>query len=727
MAKWAAGLFGSVLACLVAPGAGAQQQATEQVILEADSIAEEDDGNLVIATGSVEATYSGRILRADRLIYDKRTGKVRASGNVAILDEDGTQNFADEVEVNDKLEDGYAVGFSVRLPEGGVATSNSAVRQSNGINALDQAIFTACEVCEEEGKRPTWALRARRAVLDQNNDIISYRDAVLEIAGVPVFYLPYFFHPDPTAGRRSGFLFPRLGASGRLGAVYGQPYYRVLSPSSDVTITPTFFTEVRPLLEAEYRKRFWSGELNFRGSITFERDFDNDGERFGDEEVRGHIFGSGAFDIDDTFRWGFGVERASDDLFTRRYSIDGEDVRRGLYDGQPRTLLTQLFGIAQTQNFYGDIAVLEFQDLRAENPFLEQPPVTTPVLFSEQLFDLGRFGRSSVQLSSAVLSRDASEGAEPSINPDSRRVSLGAEWAMTRVLPGGFVVEPFADARGDYYNLDEDATGDANIGRFVGSVGTKLSWPLARPGKHVDLIITPTILGAWGLSNSNDIAIPIEDSQLVEFDETRLFDSNGFGNFDLYEGDGRLSVGVAGTAKFKGGPVIQAIAGRRWRSRPDDAFDVSTNLDGNASDWVAGFSADFGRALRINMRMRLDEDNFSFNRVDARVTTNFWRVQSSARYFRVDEDVRPNINVPDEGIDFNSRFTVTNNWALSYGQLRDFTERNDLRRSIGVIYSDNCSQFEIAYVRTESFDRTIGPNDSVFFRFTLKSLGEFGG
>ncbi|MEM9668521.1 MAG: LPS assembly protein LptD [Pseudomonadota bacterium] len=724
MTKWAASLLCGLLAVFSTAIAIAQETA-EQVVLEADSIAEEDDGNLIIATGSVEATYGSRILRADRLVYDKRTGKVRASGNVAILDEDGTQNFADEVEVNDKLQDGYAVGFSMRLPEGGVATANSAVRQSTGTNALDQAIFTACDVCEEEGVRPTWAVRARRAVLDQNNDIISYRDAVLEVGGLPVFYLPYFFHPDPTAGKRSGFLFPRPGASGRLGFVYGQPYYQVLSPSSDITVTPTFYTRVRPLLEAEYRKRFWSGEINVSGSITFEQDFDNNGERFGDEEVRGHVFGRGLFQIDETFEWGFGVERASDDLFTRRYSIDGGNVRRGLYDGQPRTFLTQVFGVAQTQNFYGDIAVLEFQDLRAENPFLEQPPVTTPILFSERLLDLGRFGRGSVQLSSAVLSRDASEGAAPSINPDSRRVSLGAEWAVTRVLPGGVVVEPFADARGDYYNLDEDATGDANIGRFVGSVGTKLSWPLARPGKHVDLIVTPTVLGAWGLSNSNDIDIPIEDSQLVEFDETRLFDSNGFGNFDLYEGDGRLSVGVAGTAKFKGGAQIQAIAGRRWRSSIDENFDVGTNLDGNSSDWVAGVSASFGQLLRINTRMRLDSEDFSINRLDARVTTNFWRFNGSARYFRVDPDVRPNIDVPDEGIDFNSTFTITKNWAVRYGQLRDFTEQNDLRRTVGFVYSDNCSSFELAYLRTESIDRTLGPNDAVFFRFTLKSLGEF--
>ena len=197
------------------------------------------------------------------------------------------------------------------------------MRQGGGISALDQAIYTACEVCEENGNRPTWALRARRAVLNQNSDIISYRDAVLEIAGIPVFYLPYFFHPDPSAGRRSGLLVPSVGGNNRLGFAYAQPYHHVISPSSDVTITPQIFTEVRPLLGVEYRKRFWSGDLSLEGSFTFERDFDNNGNRFGNDEVRGHIFADGDFKVNDIWSWGFGVERASDDLFLRRYSIDG--------------------------------------------------------------------------------------------------------------------------------------------------------------------------------------------------------------------------------------------------------------------------------------------------------------------------------------------------------------------------------------------------------------------
>ena len=726
--KWS--LLGTTALVLLASQAHAQ--ISEQVFLDADYIGEAEDGNVITATGNVEASYGGRVLKADQIIYDKRTGKVRATGNVSISDVDGTVRFADEIEVDETLEEGYAVGFSTRLPEGGVASANSAVRQSGGISALDQAIYTACEVCEENGNRPTWALRARRAVLNQNSDIISYRDAVLEIAGIPVFYLPYFFHPDPSAGRRSGLLVPSVGGNNRLGFAYAQPYHHVISPSSDVTITPQIFTEVRPLLGVEYRKRFWSGDLSLEGSFTFERDFDNNGNRFGNDEVRGHIFADGDFKVNDIWSWGFGVERASDDLFLRRYSIDGAIDDRGLFEAQPRTLLSQLYAVGQTETFYADASLLFFQDLRNNTDLVTDDPITTPLAFAEQSLDFGKFGRVNLNASSAVLNRNPDDAVTPDINPDSRRVSVGADWSTTRVLPGGIIVEPFADVRGDYYDLDPQASGDNNVVRGVGSIGGKLSWPLARKGKAVDILIEPTVLGAWGVSNANNTDIPIEDSLLFEFDETQLFESNGFANVDLYEGDGRLSVGLTGHADFVSGARLDFIAGRRWRSRTDEAFDVASNLDGTSSDWLGALSADFGRRLRLEARVRLDAQTFKANRIDAFASTNIWRINASARYFRVDEDIRVSelgntFTEPDEGLQFNTALRLTDNFSTSYSQLTDLTSKTNLRRSIGVAYQDDCSRFEFIFTRSEFEDRTLGNNTSFRFRFTLATIGEFGG
>ncbi len=693
----------------------ASAEPSEQVVLEADNVYEIQDENSIVAEGNVEALYQGRILRADKLIYNRTTEKVRASGNVVIVDTDGSEQFSDEIEVDSKLTNGYAIGFSARLAEGSTVAANSAIRRDDGINALDQVVYTSCPVCAED-RTPTWAIRARRAVLDQNSQMISYRDAVVEVAGIPVLYLPYLAHPDPNSERRSGLLFPGLGISSKLGAFYKQPYYWAISDHSDLTIAPLLSANVNPLLGLDYRKRFYSGEIDLATSFTNEADFDGDGERIGEAETRGHIYGSGAFAISPEWAWGFGAEYQSDDLYDRRYDIDGQDRKRGLYSSQPRRLLSQLFLVGHGDSYYTDAALLNFQGLRGGDDD-DALPFVSPLFFAEKYWNLGGLGFASVNASSAILSRELGE--------DSQRVSLGADWADLNILPGGFTFEPFAEVRADYYGLDETISGEESVTRAVGNAGARLSYPLVRPGKSVDISLEPTLMTAWGFSNTNDPAIPNEDSVLYEFDETSLFNANGFSNYDLFEGDAKLSAGLTARAVWKNGAELSTTFGRRWRSRADPSFDVASNLDGTSSDWVAVASANLGKPLRVDTRLRLDDDGFKLNRVDMRVTANFDRFRAVGQYYKIDPRISP-LGRPDEGVFLRGEARVSDRFSLIFGQLRDIDSNLNAQQEFGIAYSDDCSRFELAYTRSELTDRTLGPSENLSFRFTLKSIGEFG-
>ena len=696
-----------------------------KVVLDADNIYVNEADNTVIAEGNVEAKYEGRVLRSDRLVYDRNTNRVRASGNVIILDTDGTENFADEIETDANLQDGYAIGYSTRIPNGGLAVAESAVRTSSGYNALDKVVYTSCELCEEDDT-PTWALRARRAVLNQDAQMMSYRDAVLEVAGVPVFYLPYFAHPDPSSERRSGLLAPDFGTSSKLGVFYQQPYYWAISPYQELTISPKVMANVNPLMEVHYRKRFWSGSVTANVSFTEEQEFDSDGERFGENEFRGHIFAEGAFAIKPGWRWGFAVEQVSDDLYTRRYDISGENEERGLYAGQPRYLLNQLYTQAQSQNWYFDSALLTFETNRAGDSDARLPRAL-PLMYGERLFDYGDFGTLAVSGSTAILERE--------LGVDSYRASGGVDWSTTRVLPGGFLVNPFAEGRFDYYQVDNTGTDVSTISRGAASLGTRISYPLYRPGKTVDILIEPEAMFAYGTAGANDPDIPVEDSLFYELDETSLFEANAASGFDTYEGGSKASFGASVSARWKNGMTISALGGRRWRDTSDPVFDIGSNLDGTVSDWVAGLSADFGNPLRIETRVRLDDDDLALNRIDARVKTSFWRFRSDARYYNISGDVT-NSGFSDEGVTVTADFKMTDNYYFLYSLSRDISGRaningrtsdpRDIRQSLGVAYEDDCSRFEIAFERSEANDRTIGPEDSIKFRFALKTLGGFG-
>lgn len=695
------------------------------VVLDADNIYVNEAENTVIAEGNVEAEYEDRILLADRLIYNRTTDKVRAIGNVVIIDSDGAESFADEIETDSNLADGFVIGYSTRMPDGGLAVAESAVRTLEGFNALDKIVYTSCEVCDEND-RPTWAIRARRAVLDEEAQMMSYRDAVLEVAGFPVLYFPFFAHPDPNSERRSGLLAPDFGTSSKLGVFYEQPYFWAISPYQDLTISPKVMANVDPLIEMQYRKRFWSGSVSANFSFTKEQEFDSDGEKFGEDEFRGHLFAEGGFVIRPGWYWGFATEQVSDDLYTRRYDIDGENDERGLYAGQPRYLLNQLFTQGQGTDWYVESALLTFETNR-EGDSDARLPQALPLMFGEKLYDFGDFGTLAVSGSTAILERE--------LGIDSYRASTGADWSASRVLFNGLLVSPFAEGRYDYYQLDNIPSGASTATRGAASLGTRLSYPLYRPGENVDIIIEPEALIAYGTAGTNDPDIPIEDSLFYELDETSLFEANAASGFDTYEGGSKASLGASVSARWKNGMSISALGGRRWRDTSDPVFDVGSNLDGTVSDWVAGISANLGRNLQVETRVRLDDDSLALNRIDARLKANLWRFRTNTRYYSIRGDVTSS-GFSDEGIEVAADFKVTDNYYLLYTLNRDIsgranasgriTDPADIRQTIGIAYEDDCSRFEVFFERSEARDRDLGPEDSIKFRFALKTLGDFG-
>jgi LPS-assembly protein len=600
------------------------------------------------------------------------------------------------------------------------------VRTDTTRNALDQVIFTTCTVCEAEGTAPTWTLRARRAVQNQDTQMITYQDAVLEIKGVPILYVPYFAHPDPSSERRSGLLIPDAGISSKLGVFYEQPYYWAISSSSDLVISPMVSQKVNPLLKLDYRKRFFSGYVELRGSATYEQDFDSDGKKFGDKTWRSHLYGSGQFAINQDWKWGFGVERQTDDLYDRRYDLKGAGDQHGLFTSQPRELISHLFTTGQTEDFYAEIAAASVQGLRAGD-FADQTPVIAPTAFIEKVYDFGAGGLLSADFSGVVLNRDTTQ-ILPTGQPtkDTARATASVNWDAQYIAGPGLVVEPFVLGRGDAYRIDDGvpvAPGSDSkaetITRFLGLVGAQVSMPFIKRSGPVDFLIEPIAMVGYGNNNANDPRIPNEDSLLLESDDSNLFKPNSVSNYDLWEGGARASIGLSAQANFGNGVDVTGVFGRRWREESDGAFDQLSNLSGKKSDYVASVRGDFGQTLSTGVRVRYDDD-FNFSRIDLDASTSVWRLRGTARYFRIAAN---SAGVPDEGIILSGTVKLTKNWSLIGLESRNITANRDLSLALGVGYEDECSLFSITYNRSGGIDRSLRPYQGFQFNFAFKGLG----
>lgn len=730
-------MAGCAAAALLSGMAAAQEAAPDEpVFLEAGVLIDDRENQLLVARDDVRMQSGTRILHADELEYNPQTGRVVARGNVRLFDGTQPAQTAERIELDDEMSEGVAFGFATLLENNGRAAAAMAVRRANGSVELTNGYYTACELCEDGSDEPTWRLRAGRVVRDLDDQMIYYRDVRLEVLGQPVLYSPVFAHADPSTPRRSGLLIPSVDISDRLGFSYKQPYLWVISPYSDLVLSPRVMTEVMPVMELDYRRRFYSGELGLDGSFTYEqrfidpnevadlpasdpRVFDEDGF-YGDDEFQWHVFAEGRFSISPGWRWGFGVQEVSDDLYLRRYDFsEMPEMGRGIYELTNRTLASQVYVQGQGRNYYSDIAVLKLDRL-SERFDDDTLPFLAPIgrVMADMPFPAWA-GQLEGEVSTASLTRD--------VGDDYLRASAALRWSRSSVLPGGIRIEPYALTRLDAYALTEtDALGDEidsqNFTRALAAGGLDIAWPFARVDSWGSTIIAPRVhlVAASGLDD--DQRPPNEDSQVVDLDSISLFARDRSGGYDIWEDGARADIGLDFEIDTLGRyiPDLELFAGRSLRLDDDPVFQPGTGLDQTESDWVAEIRVDLGY-LDIEARNRLDSETGELNRTDILASANFWRVSSNLRYTRIQSETPTQSDRSD--VVFSPNLRINDRWSIGGTVQHDFDDEITRTARAFLTYQDECTRLEIIYQRQNYESDELGPSNSVRLRLTLFTLG----
>lgn len=713
----------------------------KDVYLEADELVDDRGTKIVTARGHVEARHSNRTVRADEIIYDQSTGAAHAKGHVVMINPDGSVQYAEDVVLDDELTAGVATAFAARVKGNITIAAGSAVRRNENVNELNKAIYTPCDICATDGspKEPTWSVQASKVIQDREHQVVYYRNAVIRIKGVPILYAPIFWHPDPSAERRSGFLAPNIRYASRLGLSYEQPYLWAISPSADLVISPMFTTAVAPFLNLTYRQRFYSGTLHARLGYTYEKRFDGQG-KIGDATSRSYILADGLFQIDDKWQWGFGAERVSDPTLFNRYRISDVYRRRGPFTTDTQRLLSQIFATRQDRKSYISISAISFQSLRA----FQEPNRTIRVNDSPNAFPfvgpliearinpdtpvLGgrfRFQGSAVMLSRSQDPRRFTPNGPETQGIDSRRVTGGADWRRTITLPNGIRVEPFGEARLDTYSINDPFAPDPKnlFSRAVATVGTDISWPFIRQRGTSSIIVEPLVQLAASPDYKRNTNVPNEDSVALVFDATNLFTPNRFPGFDLYEGGRRANIGGRTSFNWGSGRSATVLVGRSFRDEPNTSFYDGSGLEGRSSDWVTAVTLNPIQGLTFFSRSRLASDTFKLRRQEAGLDVNLWRVSASTRYIYTGRD---NSGARTESMNLNGSFRVTKNWGVSAGAVRDLNEGLWPFSQFSVYYQDECIRVDVIWTHDQTYNRAISPANSIQLRLTLATLGGQG-
>ncbi len=680
-------------------------------VIDAATIAYDRARDVVTAEGDVTVVQGDRALSAERIEYFVSEDRIVASGAVMLLEPGGEVVRAERAELTSGLKRAVAENLGMRLTDGSRLVGRKAERTSGVGTKLSDGAFTPCAPCAENPERPpVWRLRARKVEHDEVAHDINYEDVTLDIAGVPIVFLPHFSHPDPTVKQRTGFLTPSLYFGGEFDAVTQVPFFWSISPNEDLTLKPFFTPRSAPIMAAEYRHLFENGEIKFDGSIGVLDRTTNDGQ-FKENRTRGHAFAEGAFALDDTWRLSFDGGFASDDSYLKTFKIEDAGVLRN-----------QIALEGFWREAYVRFGAFGVQDLR-DNASLNDTPFAAPEVLVALLGAPGPLGNAFFDADARVLGRES--------GTDGQSASATIGWRAPFVTGSGHRIDLEASLRSDVYNTSDGADlgagGENTVARGVPRLVAGWRYPLIQQNSWGALVVEPRLQLVANPDDARNRDIPNEDSRAIEYDESNFFTPDRFPGRDLIDDGQRIDYGLTATALLDGGGRASAFVGQSTARKPGD-FAAAANMGGHSSDIVAALTAAPAPWLDLAWRARAGKDDLNLRRHEVAIGAGTDRLRANLAYVQINAEAQgPEGSVAAEQLRAGVALRLDDNWRVAAGHHRDIDANRSLLWSASIAYQDECVAVDLGFERDLASQADGGGReDTLFLRVNFKHLGGLG-
>ena len=693
---------------------------------EADRVEYADGTQSVTARGNVVLRRAGKSVKADSVTWSRKTGKITASGNIRLVDEDGNQLFVDKLDLTDEFETGSMENMLLALREGGRLAAISGERLAGGNVLLDHAAYSACDIEDDKGcpKKPSWRVTSEKVVYEPATHTVRFRGARLELFGIRLMPLPGL--SLATDGRAiSGLLIPNFRFTPSNGVEISESYYQRLANNRDIAATAFFYTKAAPMASLQYRALTDLGAyqvslygtsstlIPVAGTITASQ-----------REFRGYLFANGKFQLSPNWSVTASVRRATDRTFLRRYDISRDDRLRSMVEVE-----------RIDPNSYLSIAGWATQTLRTgDNQGLV--PVALPAIdYRRRIAGPVLGGKLEFQANSLGIMRSAGQ--------DTQRAFASAQWDIRRLTRGGQELTLTALVRGDvYHSSRNDLTSTViyrgNPGwqtRGIATAAFDAKWPLVGSIFGGTQVLTPRFQIVASPTVRN-LAVPNEDSRAIDLQDSNLFALNRFPGYDRIEDGVRFTLGLDWQFEAPRWRIKSTI-GQSYRLTSNATLlPVGTGLASRTSDIVGRTEIEYRNFVRLTHRYRIDKDSGAFRRNEIDASFGSQSTYVELGYSRLDRNISANIEdlKDNEELRAAGRVAFARYWSL-FGSgvvnLRD--DSNDsqlvskgfqpLRTRLGVAYQDDCLELGLTWRRDFITNGDAQKGDTFEIRFALRNLG----
>lgn len=722
---------------------------SQPLYLQGDQLTYDSKGNRVVARGNVEIYYNNNILTADEVIYDQNANTLTAVGNVALKDSNGNVTRADRYTLTDDFRDGFVQSLQMVTKDDTKLIAERAVRREGNVTEFKNGRFTPCKT--EGGMPPLWCISAATVVHDQTAATISYQDAQFEMFGVPVLYLPYFEHADPSQKRKSGFLPPSFGSSSTLGYSVSIPYYFALAPSYDFVFHPRYFSKQGILFQGDWRQKIWNGEYTVnlagidQGNLNVEDTLASTRTDSARDGFRGSLQTRGQFSLASWWKVGWDITLESDDAFRRKYGLD---------DILVTDRVNQLFLVGMSDRNYFSTRFYQFGGLMW-NATPQTESMVHPVIDYNYIFADPVLG-GELSWKTNALSFSRANNVNHSQTQSLERASTEVTWRRRMTDSIGISYTPYGSVRGDVVqasNFIDPVTGNAvqdeTVGRGMATAGVTVSYPWIASGPGGSHTVEPIGQIFTHAGSQNQRHLPDEDAQSLIFDDTNLFEPTKFSGYDRFETGTRANYGLQYTFQSSSGPYARIVAGQSVQLAGTNpyanpgAYAASYNANGTVastydfspytglattrSDYVVGAYIAPTDIFRVISQSRFDTSDLSLRREDVGFNFLYGPVTAGAVYTYAAANSATGLASNQQEITGNLGLKLTDRWSV-LGTARFNVETGQLLTDVlQVKYSDEC--FVLTATYTDSYindpTRDIVADRSIMLRFEWKYLGAF--
>ncbi|MFZ2619322.1 MAG: LPS assembly protein LptD [Alphaproteobacteria bacterium] len=658
--------------------------------LQAESVEYDDVAGKIVATGKVDVTNGDKTVTADTLTYVQKTDTLTAAGNVQVTDKSGQTLTLDTLELTDDMKHATLAELRLRVPELGEIFTASSGSRTDEIYELQDAHYSPCPLCETglmQGRK-AWSVKAKKVTYDREENQATYRHAVLDVYGMPVFYTPYFAHAVDRTRPKNGLLSPRFGHSTNMGDQATLAYYHYLpEQNADVTLRTRFMSSRGLMGQVEHRQEGLASESDLRTS------FIKDDRR---DEWRGNAKMAGEYAFDVGRRVGLNGEFSSDDTYLADFFGRSESYLPS----------TAYFEDSSNQHYFGFYAT-HYQDLNTTRDPEDTAHILPRVQF-QKVWDADKNG------GDFIVSGDAMALSRSNGNI-SRRMVGSAEYLKPWILGNGKRLTYSAKLRGDIYSTESTGK-DGNSMRVLPE--TSLMWDMPLTNVSGNHTITPIAMAVFSPRGGNPEEIPNEDSVAYELDANNLFSTNRFAGLDRVESGPRFIYGLDNSWGEGGNTDWRLFVGQSYRMLDDSHLPTDGGTQNKQSDWVGFAQANPTKWLAASSLFRLDTDSLSGQRMDNDIRIGEWKklnfhlthtkVQNGA------QELQARVLIP-----------LTKKWELESSTRRDINDGGrQLEGETALTYKHDCYNASFLVRRRGYTTVDLQPSTDYLVNIDLLTFGQ---